>query len=131
MVGLVNLRVSVCTEGASQSIASLKNALETVSGLSDLVIEAGFGPLIFGDDRSGLFRCEAIDLSASGAGDLHSLRVMPDERYIELIAAVTIDGGPYVSGFVHGWPILSVGSSIPTVAEAGSAASAPGGGLRS
>ena len=128
MAKLKNLSLSVCTEGATASIASLAAALEASSGLLDRLVDAGFGPLVFGDDVSGLFRCEAIDLSASRTGELHGLRVMPDERYIEFVAAIADNGGPDVARFSHGWPILSSVSGSTTIPEAGGAASLARGG---
>lgn len=122
------ITISVDLEPMRLSVEGLASAVETSEGVLDRLVEAGFGSLIFGDDLSGLFRCEAIDGAATGAFELHGFRVMPDERYIELVSAITRDGNPYVSGLVHGWPILSVVARTTTVAEAGGAATAPGGG---
>lgn len=122
------LVLNVDTRGAAASFSSLAAAIEAVDGVTDKLCGAGFSSFVLGHDLSGLLRCEAVDSVAARAGELHGLRIVPDERYVELVAALTRDGNPYTSGFLHGWPILSVVGRTPTVAEAGGEAIAPGGG---
>jgi len=120
------LAITVDSEGAQRSIASLTAALVADPGLAETLCQRGFRGLVFGEDLGGLFRCEAIDAAASGAGVLHGLRILPDERYLELVSAIVLDGKAHVAADCHGWPILSLVGCTSSVAKAGSAASGPG-----
>lgn len=94
----------------------LSEALESLASLSHR-----YG-LSLADQRD-LFACELSLKGADGAADQDVFRVLPSQGYLELVAAVAQDFG--VETVVsHGWPILSVESRIPTVAEGAAPASA-------
>jgi len=123
------LILTVDSAAATASITALARVLGAVDGLAESLAAAGFGGLILCNDFAGLFRCESVDGAAAGAGVLHGMRIVPDERYLELVAAIVAQGNAYISGDAHGWPILSVVASYPsTVAEAGAETIGPGGG---
>ena len=77
-------------------------------------------------DAFDLLFAEAVNAPALGAG---KIVLKPSDRYIEFVTAISRDGNVALDFDLHGWPILSVVACTTTVAEAGVAASGPGGGL--
>ena len=101
-----------------QSFEALSEAVEQIRLLEPVEDCAGlcnrFGlPLT---NESDLVRIEIPLRAADRASDDHIFRILPSQRYIELVAAIAgyCRGETVVS---HGWPILSVVSRISTVAE--------------
>lgn len=98
---------------------SLRQFLGTTFG--DLRVEAVDNIV----DLSGI---HVVDRTADGA-DKVCLRCDPNDRYLELMAAIAANSGDRLClNLEHGWPILSVVARTDTVAEAGGAGNAPGGG---
>lgn len=116
-------------DAMKQSFASVSCALEQLpSGIADGLRESVLGGFVLSDDGSDLVVCEPIDLTATGATKLHTLKVAPSQRYNEIVSAIAACGDGYGIFVSHGWPILSIGSRVPIVAEARGESIAPGGG---
>lgn len=122
-------------EAAGLSIDSLASALVLAGGdpgglladFADLFTRAGDGGLVSREDGPPLVIVEPMDRATARAGELQGFEILPGDRYLELAGAVARHTDANIV-LRHGWPILSVGSTPPTVAEAGDAASIPGGG---
>ncbi|UYY60128.1 hypothetical protein [Sphingomonas sp. S2-65] len=100
---------TVGLDAALQSIASLGAAVHVSDRVAQRLVDAFDSGLVLGDDLVSLFRREPIDGAAGGASELHRVRVVPSDRYIELVSAICADGDPTFSRTVlHGWPILSL-----------------------
>jgi hypothetical protein len=64
-------------------------------------------------DPADLIRIEVTDRAAGGANQI-GLIVQPNERYLELVAAITRDGHVAASFDAHGWPPLRLIESDST-----------------
>lgn len=113
-IGPIKL-VAVGADEASESITSLREILSPLD-LSELP------PCLFDDsgvliaDFSDLVFREPLSASATGAGELYGVKFEPSDWYLELCATIVGVGDKYVSRVgAHGWPILSLGCSTPSV----------------
>lgn len=136
-IGPVTL--SINTTAARQSFESVALAMQSLGSsaleqvllqFDDLLAKDRLCSLVLFDDGRSLLGREPVDLPASRAGELHSLRVFPHERYVELVSAIARSGNAHAVRVVHDWPILSVASDSATVAEAGGESIPAGGGAR-
>ena len=118
---MVSLHVSIRPTGlveAIESVEALQNALRS-GKLADASLQ-GIKALL------DLACVDLGDLATFGAEEL-SLHLQPTEKYLRCVAAIAArDADRHVVRleFRHGWPILSVESRIPTVAEGAAPASA-------
>ena len=113
------------TSGIVASLRSVFDVLLASGGALHTILEAF--PDLF-DTSTGsagpdlvvenfhLFFGEAVCGPANGA---YELIFNPSDRYLELVSAVASDADVACNFDVHGWPILSVGGTSPTVTEAG------------
>ena len=125
---VISMKLRNCPETAAamqQSFHALSDAVEnirlseSVEDLASLCDRFGL-PLT---NESDLVRVELPLRAADRASDNYVFRILPGQRYVELVAAITrYCGGEAVVS--HGWPILSVESRIPTVTEGAAPANA-------
>ncbi len=129
MAKLDSLTISVDASDAALSLRSILDNFAAIGDCLELGIDLLDGTIIGGGETGDLFRCEAVNLPATGAGELHRLQILPGDGYLEFVAALAsrVNGNIV---FSHGWPILSVGVASSTVAKAGRVASLPGGGVQ-
>lgn len=112
-------------DAASASFGSVADVLGASNGALEGVAEGFADGLMLGDDIGDLVRIEPIGGPAVRASELKGFEILPGDRYLELVTALTGDGNAHVAGVRHGWPILSVGRvAAPTLAE-GRGASSP------
>lgn len=119
-----SLSLRLETKGGDTAITSVESVLaalgparqaETGERLAQFICSFLNG----GGDDGNLFRGEFTGNAAGGAIELVGLKILPSERYLELVAAFAVEREDVSLRLVHGWPILSVGSvAAPTVAEA-------------
>lgn len=110
------------------SARSVADALSALGGASERIAEFFPGHSELGADCLDLILRKPLNSAAPGATKFEAFKLDPSDRYLEFVAAVARDCHADTF-FRHGWPILSVVARTPTVAEAGVAASVPGGGL--
>jgi hypothetical protein len=106
---------SVC-----DALVALRDAGKHVPDLARHLLGCSFteAGVELGPDAFDLFRVEVVDEAALRT-DKISVRVDPNDRYLELVSAISGDvDSRFDLHFDHGWPILSVGGvAAPTVAE--------------
>lgn len=116
--------------GAARSLSSAFSALEHLALAGDALDHIANRPgsiIARGDagsfdlccDADDLIRCEFVDSAASGASPFKLVHVLPSDRYLDFVSALTGDWHADIVRFVHGWPILSVVPSTTTVADGG------------
>lgn len=117
------------TEWALQSVSALRALCEDAPELlPDALGEVDLGGLIdVPPDFSDLFVVEPFTVTTNTADQI-GLRCVPTKLYLDIVAAVQGKAGARCV-FNHGWPVLSLGSVDPSVAEAGDGVNLPGGGL--
>ncbi len=122
-----SLAMRTSAGGLSASLASVFEVLGTSGHLlkrfaeffPDLIDAEGPGLIVdLSADRGDLFRIKSVASAADGA---FKLIFEPSDRYIKFVAAISRDGNVSADFDLHGWPILSVVSAQPTVAEGGGA----------
>lgn len=113
---------SAASAAMRQSLASVGDALDALNGVSNHVLDLLDRVLMGGDNSGDLVRIEAAGVAAGGAVDLQCLKILPGDRYLELVTAIAGQVQPDPVRLVHGWPILSPpqrAEHAPTVAETG------------
>lgn len=120
---------------AEQSVGSLAEVFaqglpEHVARLCPRLFErGGNGGVVLRDDFADLLVRELILDPATGAGEAQILKILPPDWYGEFMAAIAAHGDLYGFGWVHGWPVLSLGCDSASMAEADGANNPVGGGL--
>ena len=125
MATIGKLRVSF--GGGDEAMLSLGSVCDAlVAGSSCL--ETGIDPVFrFGDecgacflqgllDSDDLIRFENSGASAGPAGEFLAGQVLPSDRYLDLVTALSAERVVSVS-FSHGWPILSSVCCSTTMAD--------------
>lgn len=122
-------------DAAEQSVGSLAEVFaqglpEHVANLCPRLFErAGEGGVVLRDDFADLLVREVVIDPATGAGETQILKILPPDWYGEFMAAIAAHGDLYGFGWVHGWPVLSLGCDSASMAEADGANNPVGGGL--
>jgi hypothetical protein len=123
-----------CTglEDAKASLESLASVLDPAGPKVEaehLLAEFIANLRVGADDGGNICRFETLADAAGGTLELVSIKVLPSDRFLELMTAIAGERDDVSFVLRHGWPILSVGRvAAPTVAEAGGESIAPGGG---
>jgi hypothetical protein len=113
MMQILNLHVSVSgREEMQRSMDALVAFLRALEGSG----EGFLCKLKLLAETSGGVIVDSVDGTTGGAGELQALRVLPNERYLELVSAVALHFDANIA-FDHGWPILSSVTGSPTMTE--------------
>lgn len=107
-------------EDANASFTSLACVFGPSGPQSDvekLLVEFLLSRIDGGDDAPDLIRSEFFGNLTSRAIELHSLKILPSDRYVELVSAVADEREDLLISFRHGWPILSLAGDTASMAE--------------
>ena len=138
MAQILTIQIGIdpgCDEGIRQSFASLAEVLaqglpEHVAVLFPRLFQSdGNGGFVLGDDFGDLLVGEAVFGPATWAGKAYLLKILPPDWYGEFMAAIAAHGDLYGFGWVHGWPVLSLGCDNASMTEADGANNPVGGGF--
>lgn len=107
----LSLTLGVDKNAAMRSIDSIASLVESSPDLPQRLADRGFASLVCGEDMSGLFRGEAVADPEMADAELLVIRIVPEQRFLQLAAAIVAEGDALISEEVDGWPILSPASS--------------------
>lgn len=114
--GLVSDMLAAAGSAAQAIAKDFPDLLDATPSGSVAYLCPDAGDLIFG---------KPVSVSTVGAIEFI---LKPSDRYLELVAAIARNGDVPFGFDPHGWPIPSLVCGNPTIAEAGGASSASGGG---
>lgn len=121
-----HIALSLDTEGFDAFLAAFAELpVGILDGLAELLGEYIDGTRDFSD----LLRFESVASSASGALKLCSVKILPSNVLLELMAAFAWYREDVSLGFSHGWPVLSLAADTASVAEAAEESILGGGGV--
>ena len=126
MSGNLTTQLDVEGEGFSNSLTSVFDVLAASGAAFDtflnyfpgVFVKDWAGSLDLSDQGLDLFLLDALQTTASIAGKSIICRFVPTDRFTELVTALLASDVQINVAGSHDWPILSVVSDHPSVAEA-------------
>jgi len=136
MTEVASINIGLATTGMDDASASLESIAAVLDPAGPkveaehLLAEFIAGLRVGADEGVDICRFETLANATSGAIELVSIKVLPSERFLELMTAIARERDDVSLVFSHGWPILSVAVPTTTVAEAGGASTPASGGFQ-